>query len=712
MPATTSLKFLLIDEKISEDKLSTQDIILPALTIVTVNSYIKATKTFKEVMKQDESFNFIIIEFNKPKHTPLLEFLQKMLQMDTQVIFIVCIKRLDDFCEKELSNFIPLERLVLLKKPLEHTGTISFFDAILTKLKQQQKHYNNWMEEQFEKRTNSLQQTLLITRSTLESSLDGILVQQNQNLLDYNQNLIAMFNIPAKLIKENDATQLLNFISEKIEANDGFLKLKKKIEHSTKIKKTSTLKCKNHNILEIHTQPYKINKKIVGRIWCFRDITQRARFEEHLQYQATHDLLTGLPNRVLLLDRLSQLIFVSKRNKHAFGLLFFDLDGFKFINDRFNHTIGDNLLQSVVQRVRLCMREEDTLARLGGDEFVVIIKSLNAETDAGKIAQKLLDVLKTPFIVNGHSLLITPSIGIASFPQDGETITELLKKADMAMYRAKEKGGNQFQFYRESIGKKSLERLEWEAELYTALEKKQFFLCYQPKLNMISEKIVSAEAFIRWNHPKKGIILPKDFLPLAEKNGLIIPIGEWVLREACRQNKFWQKLGLSSMPVAVNVSAKQLAHPSFVETVQRILVETDLDPKFLEIEIAESSILDDEEGIEIFRRLKSLGIHLTLDDFGLGLSNFNHLKLYPLDAVKIDQSYINNILVNKTDRLIIRSIISLAKKLKLDILAEGVESQEQMNFLKTNHCSQAQGYYYCKPLRTNSFEKLLISNIM
>ncbi|RMX02236.1 putative bifunctional diguanylate cyclase/phosphodiesterase [Legionella jordanis] len=447
--------------------------------------------------------------------------------------------------------------------------------------------------------------------------------------------------------------------------------------------------------------------KVSGRIWCFRDITKRAQLEEQLQYQATHDSLTDLPNRILLTERLSQILSQSRRHGNHFCVLFVDLDRFKLINDSFNHIAGDKLLQDVVRRLRAVMREEDILARLGGDEFIAVLDSLQDEAHTANIAQKLLEVFSDPFIINGHEITVTASIGIATYPRDGESIDELLRNADIAMYRAKEQGGNQFQFYTHSLGQKSLAKLTLESELHRAIENEEFILCYQPQIDLATRKLVSAEALIRWQHPERGIILPIDFIPVAEESGLIIPIGEWVLREACRQNKRWQELGFPRIRVAVNVATKQLKQRNFKTVVERILTETGLNPQDLEIEITENIVLTGREAMSIFNDLKQLGVNLALDNFGSGYTILNHLKLFPIDRLKIDPSYITHIHSSKVDEIIIEAIITLAKNLNLDVLAEGVESKEQIDFLKDRQCNGVQGYYFCKPLDVTDFQHFL-----
>ncbi|ASQ44799.1 EAL domain-containing protein [Legionella clemsonensis] len=681
---------------------------LPTFRLITATQGQEGVAKIAEGLEENDPYALAFVDIRMPPGWDGIETTKKIWELDPNIQIVLCTAYSDYTWEETIQYLGQRENLLILKKPFDSIAVRQLTCALTKKweLLQETRAYTQLLEEQVKERTQSLQESLSVTRGTLESSADGILVLNNRNqVIDYNKNLITMFQLTQKEISE-DAHFILDLIAAKIEKPGAFLQFALKLRTAKNESKTIVLKCKDRRILEIYTQPYKLHDTITGRIWCFRDITQRALLEEQLQHQATHDSLTQLPNRVLLTDRLSQLISHARRNNTVFCVLFFDLDRFKLINDSFSHIAGDKLLQDVVKRIRHVMREEDTLARLGGDEFVALLKS-HDETNVAKIAKKLLDVFRNPFAVNSHQIRITPSIGIATFPRDGQTIDELLRNADIAMYRAKEQGGNQFQFYTFSLGKKSVARMELEAELYQAIKRNEFSLCYQPQLDFKTKKLVSAEALIRWHHPRKGILLPINFIPLAEETGLILPIGEWVLREACKQNKRWQQLGLPPIRVAVNVATKQLRHPEFSTTVRKILTETQLSPEFLEIEITENVILTSIEATTIFSELKKLGVHLALDNFGSGYMLLNHLKVFPIDRIKIDQSYINNIDYNKVDEVIIQAIITLARSLDLEVVAEGVESCEQIQFLETHQCTEAQGYYFCKPLASNEFEAFL-----
>ncbi|TAK75378.1 MAG: EAL domain-containing protein, partial [Gammaproteobacteria bacterium] len=428
---------------------------------------------------------------------------------------------------------------------------------------------------------------------------------------------------------------------------------------------------------------------------------------EELKYQANHDLLTGLPNRVLLLESIRETIEYSNKNNKLFGILFFDLDRFKLINDSLSHEAGDEVLRIISKRLQAVLREEDLLARLGGDEFVVLIKDVKDKDIFISLASNLLSIFEKPIKIQNHEIKLTSSVGISIYPKDGKNVDILLRNADTAMYRAKELGANQFQFYTEELNARNIERLEKEAELRRALANEEFFLCYQPQYDLKTETLVSVEALIRWQHPTKGVVSPIDFVPLAEDTGLIVPIGEWVLRTACRQVKAWQDMGLMPIRVAVNVTTKQFKLYNLVQIVRTILEETQLESKYLELELTENIIINNADIVKTIYDLKEMGIQIVLDDFGTGYSSLNYLRELPIDRLKIDQSYVQNIESNRGDDVIIQAIIAMAQSLNLEVLAEGVESESQLEFLKKSKCGEVQGFYFSKPIPAKTCERLL-----
>ena len=438
------------------------------------------------------------------------------------------------------------------------------------------------------------------------------------------------------------------------------------------------------------------------------DITAVMRYEAELEFQAKHDTLTGLANRNLLRERLTHAIADAERNGLPVWILFVDLDRFKFINDTLGHEAGDVLLKTLAMRLQSVARDTDTVARLGGDEFVLVLPEYTDDGPGLEVLQKIMDAIAQPLILEQHEFFLTCSIGVAVYPNDGLTAETLTKHADIAMYRAKETGRNTFQFYTPSMNERTLDRLSIEADLRHALERQEFSVHYQPQINSMSGQIVGMEALIRWNHPVHGLILPARFIGLAEEMGLIIPIGAWVINQACIQTKAWQQAGLGDLRVAVNLSARQFTQKNLVQAIADVLHATGLEPRFLELELTESMVMNDvDNAITILRNLKGLGVHIAIDDFGTGYSSLSYLRRFPIDVLKIDQSFVNDLMVDADDAAIVMSIISLAHSLRLQVIAEGVENIEQLTFLRAHGCDQMQGYYFSKPINADGFERLL-----
>ena len=439
-----------------------------------------------------------------------------------------------------------------------------------------------------------------------------------------------------------------------------------------------------------------------------RDITEQKRVEEQIRHMAHHDALTQLPNRVLLHDRIGQAIAQAQRNDEALALLFIDLDRFKTVNDSLGHPVGDRLLQAVAGRLAACTRVSDTVARIGGDEFVVLLSNLDRPEAARHVAQKVLEALSEPVSLDGHELKVTPSIGICVYPHDGADVEALMRNADTAMYHAKQMGRNNFQFFTQAMNDAAQQRLVLENNLRHAVERGEFVLHYQPQLDLRTGGIVGFEALVRWRHPQRGMVLPSEFVPAAEETGLIGPIGEWVLREACTQARAWQKAGNPQLQVAVNCSAQQFQREGFVETVGRVLRDTGMPALRLELEITESVIIHHSEEVNArFQALEDMGVRISIDDFGTGYSSLSYLKRLAIHQLKIDQSFVRDISSDPDDAAIVSAIIAIAHSLGLDVVAEGVETDEQLAFLRSLGCDAAQGYFFSKPLPADEFERLL-----
>ena len=429
------------------------------------------------------------------------------------------------------------------------------------------------------------------------------------------------------------------------------------------------------------------------------DISDRKAAEKQVQFLAYYDALTELPNRTLLHDRLSQALASARRRKDKVALLFLDLDRFKDINDSMGHSAGDLLLREVAARLKRWAREQDTVARLGGDEFLIVLTDVKDIPGAAVAAERLMDAMIAEFVVQGHLLRVSCSLGISIFPEHGADGETLIRNADAAMYSAKDYGRNNFQFFTQDMNAEVVERLTLESSLRLALEKRELFLVYQPQMEIASGRITGLEALLRWQHPELGLVPPDKFIRIAENSGLIVPIGEWVLRTACSQARKWQDEGLPTVSVAVNVSAVQFRQEGFRKLIDRVLRETGLAPEYLELELTESLLLSNADvTLSVLRGLKAMGLKLAIDDFGTGYSSFSYLKHFPVSKLKIDRSFVREVAANPDDAAITTAIISMAKSLNLKVIAEGVEDEAQMSFLRAHQCDEIQGYYFSKPL--------------
>ena len=429
------------------------------------------------------------------------------------------------------------------------------------------------------------------------------------------------------------------------------------------------------------------------------DITARKTAEAQLEYQANYDLLTHLANRRLLQDRLQHAIDYAQRYSSSVGVLFVDLDRFKLVNDSLGHTMGDRLLAQVAERLKRCVRESDTVARLGGDEFVIVLENLRLPERANQVAQKVLDIVKTPYTLEGQNFFISVSVGISVFPRDGREGETLLKNANTAMHQAKDQGRDRVMFYSPELNALALRHLALQGDLRQALVNQELELYYQPQVNLKKGSVTGVEALLRWRHPELGLISPAEFIPLAEESGLIVPIGEWVLRTACAQAKAWQEAGWPTLTVGVNLSARQFLEARLTQIIARILRETGLAAPSLELEITESLLMQDvESAVTTLNILRGQGVRLAIDDFGTGYSSLSYLKQFPLHRLKIDKSFVRDVTIDGGDTAIAMAIIALAHNLQLQVIAEGVETEAHLTFLKAKMCDEAQGYYFSRPL--------------
>jgi diguanylate cyclase (GGDEF)-like protein/PAS domain S-box-containing protein len=440
----------------------------------------------------------------------------------------------------------------------------------------------------------------------------------------------------------------------------------------------------------------------------FVDISDRKRAEEQIEFHAYHDVLTGLPNRKLFTDRLTLSLTRSRRSGRSLAVMFIDLDHFKTINDTLGHTAGDELLLEMSRRLKHCIRDDDTVARLGGDEFTIILSELRHPEDAANVAQKVLDAVQQPLAIVGMPIEVTASIGIALYPNDGSDPESLLRNADSAMYRAKESGRSNYQLCTEEMKSRAMERLSLESRLRKALHEDQLLLQYQPQISLVTGRVIGAEALVRWNDPERGLVQPSAFIPFAEESRLIVPLGEWVLRTACKQTKEWQQHRNGPSRVAVNLSARQFQQHDLVDMVSRVLKDVSLDPSSLELEITETTAMQNGEvTVEVLRALRAIGVAISIDDFGTGYSSLNYLRRFPINAVKIDREFVRDIATDEGDAAIVSAVIGMARNLGLRVVAEGVETIEQYAFLQNRQCDEAQGFFFSHPMHAAAMTSTL-----
>ncbi|KTD04279.1 EAL domain-containing protein [Fluoribacter gormanii] len=682
---------------------------LPKFIFTTACQGQEAIIKIKENLKKGIHYALAFVDIRMPPGWDGIETIKHMWEVDPDIQVVICTAYSDYSWEDTVKELGIGDNYLILKKPFDVVAVRQLACALTRKwiLANDAKHHEKILQQTVKERTESLQQSLSLLRSTFESSADGILViDLNNKLIDCNSKFISMWNIPQSMLETDDGSiflyYMLNQLIKPREYLADVVRLRKNMDEIGR----NIVTFKSGKILECYTLPHRLNEKTIGRVWSFRDITEQANLEKQLKYQALHDPLTQLPNRALLIDRIQASIDYAQKNEQKFAILYFDLDRFKLINDSLSHEVGDQLLRMVGQRWSSLIRKEDTLARLGGDEFVMICHVAKNE-DISAIGNKILDSMKKPFKIANRDITITPAVGICIYPKDGKTPSDLLKSADLAMYQAKERGGNQYYFYATQLHEYSDQCFKFESDLRNALKNKEFFLLYQPQFNLDKENLLSVEALIRWNHPEKGLLLPLDFIPIAEETGIIIPMGEWIISEACQQIKAWHQKGLPYIRVAINITTRQLQQPNFIYFVEKTLKEYLLDPQYVEFEISENVIITHRDIVKTLNQLKQLGIKIALDDFGTGNSSINYLKQLHIDCLKIDQSFIQNISASRSDEVIIEAIISMARSFNFKVIAEGVESQKQLDFLKQQHCDEVQGFFFSKPLTSAEIEQFL-----
>ena len=571
--------------------------------------------------------------------------------------------------------------------------------------------YPLWSKQQLEWMQHSLFKVHEKSTATLKAIAEAVVTTDHNNCIEFmNPAAEIMFDRPLSAVKQqpfSELFQVLDDTSFELIGVDSLATANK----NTEVQAIRNLKGEEIAVRITSSDMHDENKRSIGVVYAFNDLTEIIRVHQKIAFVATHDALTKLPNRVLLQDRLQQAVMKAKRESLNFALLFIDLDGFKKVNDAMGHDCGDILLQTVANRLRNWVRKSDTISRWGGDEFIILLENLALPSDAADVAGKIIVSLSTVVLLNQQEVFVTPSIGISLYPDDGLLAAELIAKSDTAMYNVKKNGKNNYCFYSQKLDNQAKEKLMLEAELRKALEAGEFEMYYQPQIDISSNQLIGTEALIRWNHPKRGLVPPDKFIPLAEEIGLIVTLGEWIIETVCLQLKTWEIQGFKPIKVAINLSAQQFVDKDLVSIISREINKHDLAPELIQVEITESMMLNDiEQVIKILAELKSAGISIAIDDFGTGYSSLEYLKRLPIDKLKIDKSFIDSVLHNSDDASIVQAVIALGHNMNMQIIAEGVENEQQVDFLHDKKCDFAQGYFYSKALPAQKMGLLFEKN--
>ncbi|GAB4539637.1 MAG: hypothetical protein Tsb0014_30300 [Pleurocapsa sp.] len=591
-----------------------------------------------------------------------------------------------------------------IAKPWDETDLILTVKEALRRYGQEQQltKKNALLKETNEKLYKSLDLLL----ATFEAADEGILVLDDRGaVVIFNQQFVSIWEINPTFI-DRKGEQILGLIYRRL-AQPFVCDINAK-KYQSESQKYNLLKLNNGKILESYFKPQKLEGNVVGIVWGFRDVTAREQAKALAEHKALHDTLTQLPKRRILSYQLSDAIIKAQQNNHMLAVMFVDLDRFKVISNTLGYHTSDRLIQKIVQRLKDCVKGENLIARWGNDEFTLLLPKINSKEESSAIAQKILDALKYPFALGTKSIYINSHIGIAVYPQHGTDTETLLRNADAALSQAQTFGSNNYQYYDRDLNSQAQKLLTIENLLHSALKQDEFLLYYQPIVNIITGKIAKMEALLRWTNPQIGFVSPQVFIPLAEKNGEIVSIGEWVFKTACLQNKAWQEMGLSPIQMSVNLSVRQFQQPNLVSLIANILEKTQLSPSFLELEITESvTIQDTELAKHILHQLHEMGIALSIDDFGTGYSALGYLKQFPFHTLKIDRTFVKNLHPNSQDMAIVNAIITLGKGLNLNVVVEGVETEQLKDLLQNMGCEYIQGYFFSKPVPAAEATELL-----
>ncbi|MBX3487734.1 MAG: EAL domain-containing protein [Candidatus Paracaedibacteraceae bacterium] len=671
----------------------------PQLEIDSAYNGIDGYKMVIDAYEQGNPYAVAFVDVRMPPGWDGIKTIKEFWDKDPDIQVVIC-SAYSDYSWTDIMRVLGLsDRLLILKKPFEFSEVKQLVSTLTRKwsISRELTSNLNTLESQIAIRTQELQKTLAIATATLESSQEGLLVLDNQgNILNYNQRFIRMWRIPGKIIKRMSQNSLNEYLTET--AKVYFLE---KNFPASKVGQSIEISWDDGRTFVVSFFSYLIDDIPQGILVSTKDETQRKLFEKELTYEATHDYLTGLPNRFLLVDRLKQALTIAQRNSRGVGVIYFDLDRFKYINDTLGHAVGDGLLQGVAAHVRSIIRESDTLCRLGGDEFVAVINDVDDEADLTNFVQRLQQSLEDVFIVDNYDIRVGCSIGVSCYPQHGTNPDILLSNADSALYHAKENGRGSFFIYSEGMSDKNTTHVEIERQLKFALEKEELRLLYQPIIDAETEAIVGVETLIRWDNSVLGSVAPADFIPIAEKSGTIVAIGKWIITSVQKELLRWKAHNLD-LYAAINISGIQLKSPDFLKLFCEFAENKLFDLSSIEVELTESILLEQSQSIlDTLNALRTMGIRISLDDFGTGYSSLTYLRRFPVDKIKIERAFITNIHNERDSEAIVSAIIAMAHKLGLETVAEGVEYRETVSILKEMSCNYLQGYLFSKPVTSD-----------
>lgn len=671
----------------------------------------EGVKIIRDTAANNKHFALAFVDIRMPPGWDGVETVQEIWKVDPWVQVVICTAYSDYSWDEMIDKLGISDNLLILKKPFDVVEVRQLASSLTTKwlLKSKLKEHIGNLEAAIKERTMALERSLALLKATLEATADGILVEDTDGkIIEYNLIYASMWQIPEEILKTSLTKNILEFGAKQLMDPEAYLNKIEYLNKNLEVEAVDELNFRDGRCFERYCKPHRVGNKVVGRVWSFRNITEQKKMHQELLFQATHDKLTNLPNRRLLYDRITQSIALSKRNNTIIPILLFDLDKFKEINDGFGHTAGDAVLKLVAKRISEIIRASDTLARLGGDEFVIVLNETDDPSQAETVAKKIIEVIEKPFKLLDREFSLTASVGISMFPKDGSIPEELVQKADNAMYSVKESGRNGFKFYQDNLSDRTLQRLVLENDLKIAIESDQLKLYYQPLIEITSGKVVGLETFIRWQHPKLGLLMPDEFMQIAEESGLMIAIGEWMLKKACLQNKQWQEAKYPPLKVAINISSTLFKYPFFHTVIENILKETGLDPKYLELELTESAIAENPILMrEVLEKIKNIGVDLVINDFGTGYSSLAYLRQFPFNKIKIARAFIHDIDTNMNDATLVHTIIAMGNNLNLKVVAEGVENNEQVSLLNKYKCDQVQGDMYTGPVSSDKLSKFL-----